>query len=93
MALASNIPHMTAGLLVMTLGTGHAGLMRALVTELFEQRHIARLYAAITIFETLISIVAGPLLANLLSWGLQMQGVEMGMPFFAAAGMTLLTRC
>jgi MFS-type transporter involved in bile tolerance (Atg22 family) len=90
MALASNIPLMTTGMLIMTLGTGHASLMRALVTELFEERHIARLYAAITIFETLGSILSGPLLAGLLSWGLQMQGVAMGMPFFAAAGMTLL---
>jgi len=91
MAFAGNISSMTTGLVIMTLGTGYSSLMRSLVTSIFERQHIARLYSAIAVFETLGSMFSGPTLAGLFQWGIHLGGMWQGMPFFTAGLMALLT--
>ncbi len=73
------------GLVIFSLGTGTTALTRSLVTSLVDQEHVGRLYAAIGLVETVGNLSAGPTLAALYTWGLQLQGPWVGLPFFALA--------
>jgi Na+/melibiose symporter-like transporter len=90
MAVASNIALLTAGLMVTTLGTGYPSLMRSLATSVVEEDYLARLSSAITVFETLGSIISSPVLAGFFHWGLHLGGLWQGLPFFAATLITSL---
>ncbi|KAH8589435.1 major facilitator superfamily domain-containing protein [Bisporella sp. PMI_857] len=73
------------GLIVLTLGSGLAAMLRALITGLVDQQHVGRLYAAISIVETLSALLAWPTVAALYALGLKLKGAWMGLPFLAVA--------
>ncbi|KAL3428495.1 MFS multidrug transporter [Phlyctema vagabunda] len=79
------------GLMITTLGTGYSSLVRSLVTSMTEPHHVARLYTAVTVFDTLGSLISGPILAVLYQWGMRLGGGWIGMPFFVAGILTGLT--
>jgi hypothetical protein len=73
------------GLVVQTLGTGYSSFARSLITTLVDQQQVGRLFAAISVVETLGSLVAGPSLNALYSVGLKKGGSWIGLPFYCLA--------
>ena len=73
------------GLIVQTLGTGYSSFARSLITTLVDQQHVGRLFAAISVVETLGSLIAGPSLNPLYSVGLKKGGSWIGLPFYFMA--------
>ncbi|TVY52685.1 Efflux pump ustT, partial [Lachnellula suecica] len=73
------------GIIVSTLGTGYTSFARSLITTLVDQQHVGRLYAAISIVETLGSLVSGPSINALYSVGLKKGGSWTGLPFYCVA--------
>ncbi|TVY40943.1 Efflux pump [Lachnellula subtilissima] len=82
---------MIMGLIVYTLGTGFAPLVRSLVTSLVEShaeggpRDIARIYAVIGVMEGIGSLVAGPGMASAFRLGISLGESWLGLPFLVAA--------
>jgi hypothetical protein len=70
------------GLIVWTLGAGCSSFTRSLITTLVDQKHIGRLYAAISIIETMGALLAGPSINALYSIGLKKGGSWIGLPFY-----------
>jgi hypothetical protein len=70
------------GLMVWTLGTGFVSLTRSLITTLVDEQHVGRLYAAVSIVETVGALIAGPLLAASYNLGLRWKGAWVGLPYF-----------
>ncbi|KAH6722247.1 major facilitator superfamily domain-containing protein [Leptodontidium sp. 2 PMI_412] len=79
------------GIIVWTLGTGFVALTRSVITTLVDQQHIGRLYAAVSVVETTSSLIAGPLLGALYTWGLKWKGPWIGLPFYCLAGITFIS--
>lgn len=79
------------GIIVWTLGTGFVGLIRSVITTFVDQQHIGRLYAAVSVVETTASLIAGPLLGALYTWGLKWKGQWIGLPFYCLAGITFIS--
>jgi len=79
------------GLIVWTLGAGTSSFTRSLITTLVDQQHVGRLYAAISILETLGALIAGPSMNALYSIGLKKGGSWIGLPFYCMAVIFLLT--
>jgi hypothetical protein len=77
------------GLVVITLGTGFASLIRSLITTLVDKEHVARLYSAIAIVEVISALVASPTLATLYEVGLRWKGAWIGLPFYGLAVICL----
>jgi MFS family permease len=78
------------GLMIWTLGTGFVSLTRSLITTLVDEHHVGRLYAAVSIVETLGALSAGPLLATLYNLGLHWKGPWVGLPFFLLSLVSLI---
>jgi hypothetical protein len=85
LAASDTIPLTILSLVIWTLGTGFASLTRSLITTLVDQAHVGKLYAAITIVETLGALIAGPFLNWLYKVGLGKGGMWVGMPFYCLA--------
>lgn len=66
-------------------------LTRSVITTLVDQQHIGRLYAAVSVVETTSSLIAGPLLGALYTWGLKWKGPWIGLPFYCLAGITFIS--
>jgi MFS family permease len=73
------------GLIIWTLGTGFTALTRSLITTLVDKQHVGRLYAAISIVETVGALLAGPMLNGLYTVGLKKGGGWIGLPFYGLA--------
>lgn len=78
------------GLIIWTFGTGFLSLVRSLITTLVDEEHIGRLYAAISIVQTIATLAAGPMLAGLYTLGLRWQGSWVGLPFFLLSIVSFL---
>ncbi|KAG9234800.1 major facilitator superfamily domain-containing protein [Amylocarpus encephaloides] len=89
-AASRNISSTILGMVVWTLGTGFSSLVRSLITTLVEKEQIGRLYAAITVVETIGFLVAGPLLNWLFTVGMSAGGDWIGLPFYCLAILCLL---
>lgn len=61
----------TVALTLWTFGLGFAAACRSLITTLVDQTQTAKLYAAISVIETVGLLAAGPLFSGLYSWGLK----------------------
>lgn len=83
------------GLVVYTLGMGFHGLCRSLITTLVDQQHVARLYAVISIIDTLGSSITALGLAWLYSLGMRLSRKSeangyLGLPFWGTMLITAL---
>ncbi|TVY16230.1 Efflux pump ustT [Lachnellula arida] len=85
MASSETIGLTIFGLIVTTLGTGYSAFVRSLITTLVDQKHVGRLFAAVSVVETLGSLAAGPSLNALYSVGLKRGGSWIGLPFYCVA--------
>lgn len=84
-ACGSTIGVTITGLIVWTLGTGYTSFARSLITSLVDQQHVGRLYAAVSVIETLGALAAVPSLAALYSVGLNRGGSWISLPFYCVA--------
>lgn len=89
-ATSGKISLTITGLIVWTFGTGFLSLVRSLITNLVDEQHIGRLYAIISIVETIGTLVAGPTLAGFYNLGLRWQGSWIGLPFFLLSIVSFL---
>ncbi len=84
-----------AGIIVYTLGMGFSAFCRSIISALVDQEHIARLYAVLSIIDTVGASITGPALAWLYSWGLKLsrknqQNGYLGLPFWGAMLLTAM---
>jgi len=99
LAFSPTVPLAITSMVVFTLGTGFSSLCRSLITTLVDQQHVGRLYAAISVVETVGGFAGGPILAGLFAWGLRMSGrgdgpgsdLWMGAPYWGLSIMCLVT--
>jgi hypothetical protein len=85
MAFSPTIGLTIFGLVIVTLGTGFASLVRSLIATLVDKEHVARLYAIVAVVETSSALAASPALAGLYALGLKWKGHWIGLPFFGVA--------
>ncbi|KAH8881493.1 MFS general substrate transporter [Thozetella sp. PMI_491] len=83
----SSIWIVTVGLVVNTLASGFAPLLRSLSTSFVEPQDTSKLYTLIAIMDTVGSLYAGPVLAWLFETGMRLQGLWVGLPYFWLAGV------
>lgn len=88
--VASNTPLICKVLVISALGSGFATTVRSLATSLVAPSKVGRLYAAMTTMEMIGGMVAGPLLSKLYSFGLNLDGFWVGLPFLASGGLFLI---
>lgn len=92
---APNVPLLGIGLVLLVSGGGTLLCMRSLITSLVEPHHIARLYNAISVLDTLGLMTGGPIMAACFRWGMRAGGGWIGLPFWfcgllvALAGVAL----
>jgi MFS-type transporter involved in bile tolerance (Atg22 family) len=79
-----NIGIVIVGLITFSFGAGFESLCRSLITSLVDQDHTGRLYAVISVVDTLGAFMAPLLMAGLFNLGLR-DGGWLGLPFFGAA--------
>jgi hypothetical protein len=75
---------MYVGLGFFALGYGYPPLIRSLLASIIDKRHSNMMYTTISVFETMGSIVAGPLLAASFRTGLEWGSAWIGLPFLVA---------
>lgn len=85
-----NVGFVVVGLVIVTLGSGLAALCRSMMTNFVDSRHTSRLFTMLSIFETLVSLPAGPLFAWAFSAGMRLEGFLYGLPFLILAVLGLL---
>jgi hypothetical protein len=83
------------GLIIYTLGMGFSAFCRWLIATLVDQEHIARLYAVLSVIDTVGASITGPVLAWLYSWGLKLsrkgqRNGYLGLPFWGAIVLTAI---
>ena len=74
-----------AGLAIQSLGSAFLVTNRSLATALVLPDHVGTLYAAATLFQSLGTVIAGPLFAYLFKLGMHLGETWMGLPFLQAA--------
>ncbi|KAF5524262.1 MFS efflux pump atnC [Colletotrichum aenigma] len=79
------------GLSVTTFGSASWPLVRAMITEFVDQEHTSRLYALISMVDTLGSPLGGPALAWTFTVGLEKKGAWRGLPWFYVSLLAGLT--
>lgn len=78
--LAPTISLFLLGLFVQMLGAGTSALIRSLSAGLVKDEEIARLYTAMSLVQTLIMVVAPPVIAGLFQEGMKKGGQWIGLP-------------
>ncbi|OWT43035.1 MFS transporter [Pochonia chlamydosporia 170] len=78
-------------LIVTSLGTGFTTLCRALLNAVVEPHTVATLNTTVSMMETIMGLVSSPVLGWLLSKGLELGGVWMGLPYLVCAILAALT--
>ena len=76
------------GLLVNNLGVGYGAAIRSIAIFMVggqTSSDLARLQAVMAVMEGVGQLLAGPVLATLFRWGIQLGGMFLGLPFFVAA--------
>jgi len=86
-ALSPHIAVLVLAITVYALGAGYSGASRSLVTSFVERDQVGRLYAVLAMLDTAGTVVSGPTLSKIFSWGLALGGLWSGIPFFFAAAL------
>lgn len=91
LALSPTVSLTIMGLIVLTLGSGFNALCRSLITPLVDAEHMGRLYAIISVVDTIGAFAAQPVLAGLLTLGIKWGGGWLGLPYAGMGVLCLLT--
>lgn len=84
-ALSPSIGVLILAIVVYALGAGYSGASRSLVTSFVEHNQVGLLYAMLAILDTTGTLISGPTLSKLYSWGLNQGGLWSGVPFLFSA--------
>lgn len=90
-AVAPTVWLFITALIVTSLGTGFPTLCRALLNAVVEPHTVATLNTTVSMMETVMGLVSSPVLGWLLSKGMELGGVWMGLPYLVCAGLAALT--
>ncbi|KAF2479253.1 major facilitator superfamily domain-containing protein [Neohortaea acidophila] len=85
---APTIPVVIVALTISALGVGSVPMLRSFITSIVEKQHIARVYAIITVLDTLGGMAGSPVMAKLFSRGFALGGYWTGLPFYFLGSMT-----
>ncbi|KAI7759565.1 hypothetical protein LZL87_013510 [Fusarium oxysporum] len=86
-AFAPTVWLFIGALVATSLGVGYSTLCRALLNAIVEPHAVATLNTTIAMLEGTMMLVSSPVLGWLLSIGLDVGGVWMGLPYLACAGL------
>lgn len=75
------------GLGLFALGYGYPPLIRSLLASIIDKHHFNMMYTTMSVFETMGSVVAGPLLAASFRTGLEWGDTWIGLPFLVAGSL------
>ncbi|TEA19380.1 Efflux pump ustT [Colletotrichum sidae] len=95
LALSPTLSAFTGGLALLSLGSGWGSYARSLCALYVDSAHRAQLYTIMSLVETVGMISVQPVLAGLFSWGMDLGGFWIGLPYlgcasFCAAALGLL---
>ncbi|KAH8655476.1 putative MFS transporter [Xylariales sp. PMI_506] len=82
--VAPSLPFVVLALALTTVGIGFASFVRSLLSSLVDSNIIGTLYTTLAIMDGIGSILAGPIVAKLFSWSMQLDGIWAGMPFISS---------
>lgn len=88
--LARSSSLMVVGGITSALGSSFLVTFRSAMTSLFPHTPIAPLYVAASIVQSVGTLVSGPDLARIFSWGLAKGGIWIGASFLLASGLHIL---
>jgi MFS family permease len=83
-SLSPSIAVLLGALTVYALGAGYSGASRSVVTSFATKEETGRLYAVVSILDMVGTLVAGPSLSKLFTWGLEKGDIWTGVPFWFA---------
>lgn len=89
--LAPTISLLIFGLLMQSLGSGTAALVRSLISALVKPTELARLFTVVSMLETISVLVALPTVASLYATGLRLGGGWVGLPFIVSGTLFFMT--
>ncbi|KAF2279648.1 MFS general substrate transporter [Westerdykella ornata] len=90
MGIAAHPALLVLGLLVFNLGTGYNAALRSVSIHVVggqSSPDIGRLFAVIAIVESIGVMIAGPALAAIFEWGIELGEPWIGIPFLATAAV------
>ncbi|KHO01274.1 MFS transporter [Metarhizium album ARSEF 1941] len=90
-AMAPTVWLFIAALVLTSLGTGFSTLCRALLNAVVEPHTVATLKTTVSMMETVMGLVSSPILGWLLSKGIELGGIWMGLPYLVCAVLAALT--
>ncbi|KAJ5578742.1 uncharacterized protein N7459_007706 [Penicillium hispanicum] len=85
MALAPVPVLLIGGLAILSMGSSFLVTNRSLATALVLPDHVGTLYSAVTLSQSIGTVIAGPLFAYLFKLGMHFGDAWMGLPFLQAA--------
>jgi MFS family permease len=90
-AFAPTVWLFISALVVTSLGAGFTTLCRALLNAVVEPHTVATLNTTISMMEGIMGLISSPFLGWLLSKGLELGGMWMGLPYLVCAGLATAT--
>lgn len=90
MGIATHPSILILGLLIFNMGTGYNAAMRSISIHVVGGQaspDIGRLFAVVAIVESIGVMVAGPGLAQVFEWGIDMGEPWIGVPYIVSAGV------
>jgi MFS family permease len=95
MATAAHPALLVIGLLIFNLGSGYAAAMRSISIHVIggqSSPDVGRLFAVVAIMEAFGAMIAGPLLAKIFQWGIDIGEPWIGIPYaFSGLIMAFVT--
>ncbi|MCJ1306349.1 hypothetical protein MMC08_009169, partial [Hypocenomyce scalaris] len=92
-AVAPSVALLMVGLALYTFGTGFGTFARSLSSSLTKPTQIGALYTAMSVMDTIGSLLAGPSLALAFKWGMHLGGFWLGMPFLWSTALCGMVAC
>lgn len=93
MAVATHPALFIAGVSLLACGWGFYSALRSLAMELVSPSQVGIVNTAIGFAQSTGSLVSGPILAATFRWGMQKDGLLVGLPYMVAAGLFFLCGC
>ncbi|KAI0165250.1 MFS general substrate transporter [Hypoxylon sp. FL1284] len=85
LAVAPTLAVFIAGLLVMSLGSGSASLVKSIATSHVDPEHLSRFFSLLALVEMTSSIWSTPALAGLFALGMRLGGEWIGLPYLGVS--------
>jgi hypothetical protein len=93
MAVSNHPTIFIAGVSLHACGWGFYSALRSLAMELVSPSQVGIVNTSIGFAQSTGSLVSGPILAATFRWGMQKDGLLVGLPYMVAAGLFFLSGC